>query len=152
MHTGQWIIAGLLAVQCGCCAVTMTCPTQPEWGPRGCGAPTSGALATHEVAWQDGDAHPMLAQTAIPASGHLEGPVPWFGDARARWQGRAHQARAWIKEKVHPPKEPPHPRFHPVPVRPVFAPTEATLQESPARYGEFGASHVVLEPKPDPSE
>lgn len=44
----------------------------------------------------------------------------------------------WFEKKRAEANAPPWPRFHPVPTRPVFAPTEGSNPEEPECYGRFG--------------
>ncbi len=58
--------------------------------------------------------------------------------------GRCKTAKAtvfgWIHSKKEEANAPPWPRFHPVPTKPVFEPSENDSSTAPETYGRFGRS------------
>ena len=89
----------------------------------------------------------------VPVS-YCEEPCPLYDRAEVAkmWAGRVHPARLtpapigrmkakmsdWIRRKKEEANPPPWPRFHPVPTRPVFEPTDETEPMDPEMYGQFG--------------
>ncbi len=62
-----------------------------------------------------------------------------------RVHGWCADAHAWRLKKKRERNPPPHPRFHPVPVKPVFAHQPGSLSEDPEFYGRFGVAPVDLD-------
>lgn len=66
--------------------------------------------------------------------------VDWIAVQRSRHQGLKAAMHAWILRKKEDANQPPWPRFHPIPAKPVFEPSEETLPMDPEIYGRFGIS------------
>ncbi len=64
----------------------------------------------------------------------------WIAVQRARHQSHKAAMHAWIQRKKEDANQPPWPRFHPIPAKPVFEPSEETLPMDPEIYGRFGIS------------
>jgi len=64
----------------------------------------------------------------------------WIAVQRSRHQSHRAAMHAWIQRKREDANQPPWPRFHPIPAKPVFEPSEETLPVDPEIYGRFGLS------------
>lgn len=51
---------------------------------------------------------------------------------------RKHRLHAWIARKKEEANEPPWPKFHPVPTKPIFEPDGDSKPNAPTEYGTFG--------------
>ena len=64
----------------------------------------------------------------------------WIAERRFKHESRKASMHAWIQRKKEDANQPPWPRFHPLPAKPVFEPSEETLPMDPDIYGRFGKS------------
>lgn len=64
----------------------------------------------------------------------------WVAQQRCGFQSRKAAVHGWIHRKKEDAKQPPWPRFHPLPAKPVFEPNEETFPGDPEIYGRFGSS------------
>lgn len=64
----------------------------------------------------------------------------WIAGQRSRYQGKKAAMHTWLQRKKEDAIQPPWPRFHPIPAKPVFEPGEETLPMDPEIYGRFGLS------------
>ncbi len=62
----------------------------------------------------------------------------WLTNQYGRCEAAKASVLGWIHAKKEEANAPPWPRFHPVPTKPVFEPSENNTSTAPEVYGRFG--------------